>query len=322
MASVKNNPWTPILRKLKLSKSEAAIVRRYEENPEGKSFLPVADILKSHQKMDECLELLMEGVERHPGFTVARVILARELMGRGLMQQAWTTLENSPESLHENVMAQKIGFKLAIVLGKEKEAREVFQHIKSRQFFDDEIKKLGDALEFSRFIKVREELIEQLKAAGVAVLVDSSNDEVSSSADSQFAELIDTGAGQEQPQDLKFLKAIEGFYVVPLREIFSGERIRTAPQVGAGVELDSTTLADIFEKQGHYQKALDIYRRLLQASPHNELYKKKVVDINRLKREQRERDLAINPEVVDQMETLEILDHQIKYLYRLLERLA
>lgn len=89
------DPWVQILRNLKLSRAEQAVLKRYEQDPEGRAFLPLADILRSHKKIDESLELLTQGVERHPGFSVARVVLARELLNKGMVLEAWHTLEDS-----------------------------------------------------------------------------------------------------------------------------------------------------------------------------------------------------------------------------------
>ena len=48
-------------------------------------------------------------------FTIARVILARDLFAKGLVFEAKRVLEESPESLQENILAQKILFKIAII---------------------------------------------------------------------------------------------------------------------------------------------------------------------------------------------------------------
>lgn len=143
------NPWQPILHKLPLTRTEREVVRRYEADPNGRTFLPVADILRSHRLLDEALELLTQGVEKHPTFTVARVVLARELLQKGLVSPAWKALEDSPVSLRENVLAQKLRFKIALLMGDHSTARSTYQHLSTQQMLDTETKKIGDFLEVS-----------------------------------------------------------------------------------------------------------------------------------------------------------------------------
>ncbi len=88
-----SNLWTPLLKNLPLSRTEREVVKRYNSDPDGRTFLPIADILRSHKLPNESLEILVRGVERHPNFTVARVVLARELLQKGLIQDSWNILE-------------------------------------------------------------------------------------------------------------------------------------------------------------------------------------------------------------------------------------
>ena len=150
--------WTPLLANLPLSKSERDVARRFSAEPLGRSFLPVADILRAHRLVDESLELLTHGVERHPGFTVARVVLARELLAKGMIDTSWTLLEQAADSLRENVLAQKLRFKLALLLAHEADARASYQHLKLMQMLDPEVKRLGELLEVSGISEARQKL--------------------------------------------------------------------------------------------------------------------------------------------------------------------
>src|SRR4051812_43320752 len=110
-------PWWSMLTSLPLSLTEREVAKRFEADPLGRTFLPVADILRSHRLVDESLELLAQGVARHPGFAVARVVLARELLQKGAIVDAWQILEDSPVALRDNLLAQKLRFRLALLLG-------------------------------------------------------------------------------------------------------------------------------------------------------------------------------------------------------------
>ena len=127
----------------------------------------------------------------------------------------------------------------------------------------------------------------------------------------------------DQERAKAFYRDVLGFHVVPLGEIFrpEGDDTRRGRTPG-GVELDSTTFADIYARQGHYGKALEVYRRLLRMAPNNDLLRRKVSELARLDREQRDVDLTVDPTLVDRMETVEIIDRQIRFFNDLLGRLS
>jgi tetratricopeptide (TPR) repeat protein len=328
------SPWIAILNNLQLSRTEKEVVKRFEADPEGRAFLPVADILRSHRLQDECLELLTEGVGRHPTFTVARVVLARELLQKGLVTEAARTLDESPLSLKDNILAQKLHFRIAVLMGQEYLARSLYGNLKLQQMVDHETRALGDILEVSGFPKAREVILREYSDRSITLQLPETKP-VSESPEEAAA--MDLAGGVVSLPDEYTLPKItrseyftdedvhgrdlEGFHVVALGEIFrpgdgGGGAVRGRPT--DGIELDSTTLAEIYEKQGHYSKALDIYRRLLRMSPNNDLLKRKVSEMARLDKEQKDVDLTVDPSLVDKMETIEIIDRQIKFYNDLL----
>jgi tetratricopeptide (TPR) repeat protein len=355
------NPWIPILQGLPLSRTEREVVRRFEQDPEGRSFLPVADILRSHRLHDEALELLTQGVERHPGFTVARVCLARDLLQKGLVEAAWRALEESPVPLKENLLAQKLRFRLALLLGREDMGRQTLFLLKSSQTLDAETKRIGDAIELAGFASARDKLIADMKERGteltlpeappVAPAARAAPARARSEDPGRLAELeaqgfaleggdaydgaelaaampgsVDAGPSFLDDRTLADEELLSGYHVVPLDEIFRPDTtsapLSAAGGTSGGVELDSTTLADIYERQGHYAKALAVYRRLLRLTPHSDLLRRKVADLTRLDKEQRDVELTVDPALVDKLETVEIIDCQIRFYNDLLSRLS
>jgi len=336
------NPWQPILQKLPLTRTEREVVRRYEADPGGRSFLPVADILRSHRHVDEALELLTQGVEKHPSFTVARVVLARELLQKGLVALAWRTIEDSPVSLRENVLAQKLRFKLSLLLGDFGVARSTYQHLLAHQMLDADTKKIGDHLELSGPEKARERLVKDLRERGVTVVMPT--EELTSAANEAVEGSIGRSGQkhhlvtQHNPAaplitddqvEVRMGEGLDGFHVVPLDQIFRPGEIGADGSINslrkdtAGVELDSTTLAEIYTKQGYYNKALSVYKRLARMSPGNELLRRKIAELSRMEREQTDVESGdVDAVVADRVETIEIIDREIKFYNEILSRLS
>ena len=80
-------------------------------------------------------------------------------------------------------------------------------------------------------------------------------------------------------------------------------------------------MADIYEKQGHYKKALEVYDRFLRMAPHDDYVRGKVGELGRKLDKQKERDKLVDPEAVERMEKIELFDRKIRFLNSLLEKL-
>jgi tetratricopeptide (TPR) repeat protein len=318
------DPWLPVLNSLDLSRFEQEVVSRYEKSPGGRSFLPVSDILRKHNLIDESIELLMQGVARHPDFTVARVVLARELFFKGLIVESWTTLKETKESLTENALAQKLLLKMAVILRLPKEAEKIAEHMTHRMMADEASREIIEKLKLEDFEQFAISYIEQLRTDGLPL-----------------ADRYDLAANIEAPRPKRktpvataplkvpaeFLPGYErdkmsGFFVAPLTDIFATLQTRENRENRITDELDSTTLAEIYENQGHYRKALDIYRRILKGAPHNEMIAQKVAQLSKsLELEENVITREIDPAILDDMEAMEILDKKIAFYNDLLTRL-
>lgn len=312
--------WLPLLEKLSLSRTEREVLKRFRSDPEGRSFLPIADILRAHGKIDESLELLVQGVNRHPRFTVARVVLARDLFRKGLIAESWQCLEDSPISIDENILAQKLKFKMTILMRDESGVLRMQRQMTNHKMVDPETQKYIDLITVSGIARCREELVRELVHQGISA------DNLSQAGMPQ--RLMDesevlTEEHVAKPR-LSWNDPAAGFHVVPLAEVFRPRDLtdNRYDASSGSVELDSTTLADIYAGQGHYGKALGVYRRLLRLNPNNDFLRKKVAELTRLDRIQNEGSTELDAGMVDQMEQLEIIDSQIQYLHSLMEKLT
>src|SRR5262249_34689163 len=117
------------------------------------------------------IELLTQGVARHPNFTIARVVLTRELYNKGLILQAWRILEESPVNLFENALAQRLKFKLALLLTDEINARQTLTNLKRGDQIDSEMKRYGEIFDVQGLLAARDTLKRDLKNLGIEMIV-------------------------------------------------------------------------------------------------------------------------------------------------------
>lgn len=320
------DPWIPILKNLKLSRVEQRVIERYEASPNSRLFLPVSDVLRNHSLVDESLEMLMKGIQAHPRYTAARVILARDLLNRGMPQEAWEILEGTVDSLKENILAQRTKIKVAILLGKEFEAREIMAHLRRRGMIDAQIKPIVDELQVTEFQKVREKLRRSLIEEGVplhepeAVLDVSNVMAQKPKKDCILRSSLKDGA--VSGYDEAYLDTLKGYHMVSIKDLFSLAHGGVDDvEVSDSVTIDSATLAEIYEKQRYFKKALGIYRSLLDKSPQSEWLREKVsrlVDVM-------ENDPGENTEVLldcheaDSLVALDVIDEKLQFLNDLLK---
>ncbi len=304
--------WIDLVSRLPLSDVQREVVNRFSADIQGRLFLPIADILKAHNKLDESLELLLQGVANHPRYSVARVVLVRELFHKGMVNHAWDCVQSSPVSLNDNLLAQHLIFKLSIVLEDETSARAALQNIRNHNLSDPEVMELGRLLVSEGIFAVKDVICREAIKRGHPLNVNRVPQTESAAA-----------SPLSKPVLTKVYRGVENFHVLALSDIFTPDGANSSEDqsLDSGVELDSTTLAEIFESQHHYGKALGIYRRLLRMSPRNDLLRRKVSELARKSSDQKNADLALDPSLVDQMEEASSLDKRIDYLQGFLENL-
>ena len=322
MATASDQYFSSLLKSLKLSKAESDAVQKYVQDPSGRGFLPVADVLRSHRLFKESLELLTLGVQNHPTFAVARVVLAREYFNNGMLVEAYELLHHSPIDFKDNSLAQKILFKIGLAFGDENICRQTYLALAEQHSVDQEIRRLHSRMDEFGITRIRDEWRQELASKGIEFDYQSMIDKAIPSEEQQGPSFIKVlGLSFEVPEEER--KELAGFHVVGLSEIFQGEASNLdQSNQRSSVELDSTTLAEIYVKQGYYKKSLDIYRRLLRLSPHNDLLRLKVSEVSKLERSQKADVLEEDPVLFDKMETIEILEKQRVFLEGMLTRLG
>ncbi len=304
------DPFLAIAESLALSRSELTVVDRYRNDPQGRAFLPMSDLLRTHQKRDEAIELLMRGVQMHPGFSAARVILARELYTKGLLSDALEVLLNSPVSLNDNALAQKLLFRLYILAGDLSRVEMVRHQLETHTVMDDETRELADHLGLQGFEGAKMHLIHEFRNRGIEPRLFS-------------VDVAEAGKFSSGDSEQDFASIADDYAQIPLNQVFSGIDEGDGEKFDlGGVAMDSTTLAEIYEKQRLFGKSLEVYRRLLRINPGNDHLRQQLRRVAKLAHEQRREDLEIDASIVDEMEQIEVIDRQIRFYTKILNKLS
>ncbi len=305
------------------------MLRRFLVEPTSRLFLSVAELFKAYDQTSDCIRLLEFGLENHPTYGAARVILAREYFDQGEFEKSLALLEKSPVSLKQNRLAQKVIFRNYILLGFFPEADEVLQRLRSFESKDEEIAQALDTIAASGHQKYRERLLQRFesgrKTKPSVELPSVQNLPLQTTASIRPVPVVSSSEGAGVHLDAIDPELFNYFRVCSLAEVFHGQEKGEgdARSISSefSLELDSTTLADIFASQGHFRKALEIYRRLLRLSPANQALREKVRQVSEQLEQQKSTDYDVDPDMVERMEHLDSIDQRIRLLQNILDGL-
>lgn len=82
--------------------------RRFESAPESRAFAPLADALRQAGELEAAQALLRSGLERHPAFHAAQVILGHTLLDAGRTGDAGRVLQRVLTHDPQNVVALRL----------------------------------------------------------------------------------------------------------------------------------------------------------------------------------------------------------------------
>lgn len=307
-----------ILEEKNLSKSEQIAVDHYKKKPDGRGFFSVAEIMARHQQWDEAIQLLSFGLERHPSYSVARVFLCHLLFRRHSFMDAWTVLEKSPSPLKTNLTAQLLRLKLAVLLGKGSEAKDLVKELASQDFHESETLAIIEQMDIKPFAQVRRDYADVLKIP-FSVLPQDKQAEAETSAPGSADHFLKAVNREEEEAQVSFRERVaKGFFASPIHSLFTKPLITLPPEQG---DLDEWTRARLMRRQGLYLKASEIYQKLVREAPSNELLRREYAEICDLRDAQKEIDKRMNPEIVEGMERVRKIDDKLRFLNDLLSRL-
>ncbi len=102
-------------------------LRRYQEDPKSRVFAPLAEAYRRLGKLDEAIQICLEGLSHHPDFAGGRVALAKCYYDKKEFALAKDQLERVVESIPENLLAQKLLGDVSLALGDQVTALEAYQ---------------------------------------------------------------------------------------------------------------------------------------------------------------------------------------------------
>jgi tetratricopeptide (TPR) repeat protein len=134
---------------------------RFNENPDGRYFAPLADAYRKAGRLDEALEMVRAGLQKHPDYLSAHIVLGRCLLDKKDDPGALQAFEQVLALDAENIIALKSLADIAVRVDRVDDARRWLQRLLAvdpmNAEADEQLRKLGGPLEEAAVAEAPEE---------------------------------------------------------------------------------------------------------------------------------------------------------------------
>lgn len=236
-----------------------AEIKKYEDmlakDPRSYCFAPLAELYRKLGLLDDAVHVAKRGIEAHPEYVGGYMALGRTLFEMGLKDESKAALERVVKVTPDNFLAQKLLSQIYIEQGDDVSAEKALQVLVLLNPDDVEGKLMLEAL--GRAAAKREEAEQK-----IIVEEDFCFENADSFSTCHFVEDCSENSDFDEVQSPDNLDELQ---------------MVTAP---SGKDpLATVTVAELYVKQGVLDRAIDIYKELLEADPDNDELKKRYIDL-------------------------------------------
>lgn len=290
-----------------LSPEIVKLSERLAKDPTSKLFMPLAEEYIKAGMLEEAVMVLMDGLKVHPGFISAHVTLGKVYLEKRQLKEAKEQFETVIQASPDNLLAHKKLVKIYQEEGAIQQAIQSCRAVLSSNPKDEEMKKTLAELEarqrdIATAQKPQPQVItnrhdDSAKDTSSPVLEKETEQDVAASIPTKEKRADHAIELKEEKQDeiasaspnkgetgrVIELKEEEG----SLEEIMNlmGQEGKVEPAAKATEEeLATESLAELYIKQGFYDKGVDIYQALFSKDPENKTLLKKLKDAIALSR--------------------------------------
>ncbi|MCO4755237.1 MAG: tetratricopeptide repeat protein [Bacteriovoracaceae bacterium] len=122
----------------------------YEKNPKSRVFAPLAESYRKLGMLDEAFKVLKEGIKRHPTYVMGYIVLSHCYFDQQNYELAYNTIRPFVSDNLENISLQKLFAQICINLGYLEEALQTFKYLllinPRDQYVSEQVKLLEDDL--------------------------------------------------------------------------------------------------------------------------------------------------------------------------------
>jgi tetratricopeptide (TPR) repeat protein len=279
-----------------------------DRDPEGRGFVPLADAYRRAGDLEQALELLNDGLGRHPDFSPGHVVAARLYGEQGLFAESEIAARSALELDPENVDAMGTLIVALEERGEVDEARGLHNHL---SVLDPEPGDEPESVveeEVADFAALAPDEPEDAAAEADASLSDDDVTDFGSLAPDEppleepAAEEEVLGVDALAPEDIE-PEMVDLDPFEPMDELAAHapddtdvddeeaataeeEALADAPAEHALADpINTRTMAELYVTQGLWSRAVEVYRNLVDASPDKDALQMRLDEVVRLQKE-------------------------------------
>jgi tetratricopeptide (TPR) repeat protein len=239
---------------------------RVNKDPNSKLFVPLAEEYKKIGMISEAIDMLMNGLERHPSYMSAHVSLGKIYLDKGKLDQASSEFEKVVSAIPDNLYAHKKLAEIYRALSMREKAIEEFKMVLKLNPLDWDAEKNLALLEEG--VSIQPEVAETVKSTvteekRAEVAITDSFEELTETPFQPEEEIVETKGGEEllETSGLTSASRESDFVMEEINETLKKEILEESP-----IDL---SVADSCVSQGRYAEALNMYKSILAIEPDN-----------------------------------------------------
>jgi tetratricopeptide (TPR) repeat protein len=250
-----------------------ADIKKYEDilakDPKSYCFAPLSELYRKLGLLDDAVGVAKQGTDLHPEYIGGFMALGRALFEKGDRELAKASLEKVALATPENLLAQKILSQIYQEEGNLSAAERALQLLVT---FNPEDTESTIALEVLTRSMASLEVTDPVSSADANLTDDLEGETFSEDV---FPGDLEGPSISALSDDTRIDTDSEYFDLTQLSDNDSTAEGEFFVDDSTILPLPTVTLAELFEAQGLYDRALDVYADLLSKDPDNQLLKER-----------------------------------------------
>jgi tetratricopeptide (TPR) repeat protein len=249
-----------------------ADIKKYEDtlerDPNSYCFAPLSELYRKVGMVDDAIIIAKRGCELHPEYVGGYMALGRAYFEKGMNTECRQALEKVVRVTPDNLLAQRILGQIYFDSGDVAAAEESLKTILAQNPDDTESRILLNSLTRiagANTHPAAEVEGEKVAENGIAEIEKKDNEPLREEDDEEIIDLLESDIVEDFPEDTEqeeVLPCTEESDISVPDIIIDGEMERKDP-------LLTVTLAELYVAQGFPERAVTIYRELLETDPDN-----------------------------------------------------
>ena len=284
------------------------LYERWEKDKSSKIFAALANALRKIGLYDEALKILNEGILRNPDYAEGYIVLGRINIERGNISEGIEALKKAVEFDPYNAVAVRLLAECFENIGDLKSSLEYYKKLKNIDPFFENIDKKIEEIE--KKLEIPEKKVEEISVVEEKIIEKEEEkileevplppelEEIVIEKEEEEKGIIFEEFGKEEVPPFLTEEKVSILDELEKEEtIYEEEKVIKEEKI----EISEIEKAKIFEEKGFLEKALEIYKGILEKEPDNEEIKNKIKEIeDKLKIKEESKEEISSPHIPEE----------------------